>query len=88
MGGSIGGRHDNYFTSLLHTVILTKLDAVFPINPITKHEVHQIAYLEDVMPGSRKISRREILIHGGITAAGLTLLPSQLLAQLAPEKYL
>jgi len=35
------------------------------------------------MSGSRKISRRDILIHGGITAAGLAILPSHVLAQLA-----
>ena len=35
------------------------------------------------MSGSRNISRRDILIHGGITAAGLALLPSHVLAQLA-----
>ena len=35
------------------------------------------------MSESRKISRRDLLIHGGITAAGLSLLPGHVLAQLA-----
>ena len=35
------------------------------------------------MSDARKISRRDLLIHGGITVAGFVLLPSHVLAQLA-----
>lgn len=46
------------------------------------YEVHHTIE-EDFMSDSRNMSRRDLLKHGGLAAAGMALLPSHVLAQLA-----